>query len=98
LFYAAGRHEIDSLGVEMCRYGSMLCDNPFYVLAGAFFCRSLGSTCEHPVIRTDPLPIRSRRLIRSRSIKPAAAQPPLLPAVPGLTSCADIKLNNQVSL
>jgi hypothetical protein len=37
LFYAAGRHEIDSLGVEMCRYGSMLCDNPFYVLAGAFF-------------------------------------------------------------
>jgi hypothetical protein len=35
LFYAAGHHEIGSLGVEMCRYGSTFCENPFYVLVGA---------------------------------------------------------------
>jgi len=35
LFYAAGHHEIGSLGVEMCRYGSTFCDNPIYVLVGA---------------------------------------------------------------
>jgi hypothetical protein len=35
LFYAAGNHEIGSLGVEMCRYGSTFCDNPIYVLVGA---------------------------------------------------------------
>ena len=35
LFYAAGHHEIGSLGVEICRYGSTFCDNPVYVLVGA---------------------------------------------------------------
>lgn len=35
LFYAASHHEIGSLGVEMCRYGSTFCDHPFYVLVGA---------------------------------------------------------------
>jgi hypothetical protein len=35
LFYAAGHHEIGSVGVEMCRYGSMFCDNPVYVLVAA---------------------------------------------------------------
>ncbi len=35
LFYGAGNHEIGSLGVEMCRYGSSFCDNPHYVLAFA---------------------------------------------------------------
>ena len=35
LFYAAGHHEIGTLGVEMCRYGNTFCDNPFYVLVGA---------------------------------------------------------------
>jgi hypothetical protein len=35
LFYAAGNHEIGSLGVEMCRYGSTFCDSPHYVLTGA---------------------------------------------------------------
>jgi hypothetical protein len=35
LFYAAGHHEIGSLGVQMCRYGSTFCENPFYVLVGA---------------------------------------------------------------
>ena len=35
LFYAAGHHEIGSLGPEMRRYGSTFCDNPVYVLAGA---------------------------------------------------------------
>ena len=35
LFYAAGHHEIGSLGIEMCRYSDTFCDNPFYVLVGA---------------------------------------------------------------
>jgi hypothetical protein len=35
LFYAAGNHQIGSLGVEMCQYGSSFCDNPHYVLVGA---------------------------------------------------------------
>jgi len=35
LFYAAGNHEIGSLGVEMCRYGGTFCDSPIYVLGGA---------------------------------------------------------------
>jgi hypothetical protein len=35
LFYAAGNHEIGSLGVEMCRYGGAFCDNPYLVLLGA---------------------------------------------------------------
>jgi hypothetical protein len=35
LFYAAGHHELGSLGVAMCRYGSTFCDNPIYVLVGA---------------------------------------------------------------
>jgi hypothetical protein len=35
LFYAAGQHEIGTVGVEMCRYGGTFCDNPIYVLVGA---------------------------------------------------------------
>jgi hypothetical protein len=35
LFYAAGQHEIGSLGADMCRYGRTFCDSPIYVLAGA---------------------------------------------------------------
>jgi hypothetical protein len=35
LFYAAGNHEIGPLGVEMCRYGGIFCDNPYLVLVGA---------------------------------------------------------------
>jgi hypothetical protein len=35
LFYAASHHEIGTLGVEMCRYGSTFCQSPIYVLAGA---------------------------------------------------------------
>ncbi len=35
LFYAAGNHEIGSLGVDMCRYGGTFCDSPVYVLVGA---------------------------------------------------------------
>ena len=35
LFYAAGNHEIGSLGVEMCRYGGTFCDSPHYVLTAA---------------------------------------------------------------
>ena len=31
LFYAAGRHEIGSLGTTMCQYGSPFSDNPFLV-------------------------------------------------------------------
>jgi hypothetical protein len=43
LFYAASRHEIGSLGVEMCSYGSMFCDKPQYVLVGAFLAALWGA-------------------------------------------------------
>jgi hypothetical protein len=35
LFYAAGQHQIGSLGSTMCQYGSVFCDNPIYVLVAA---------------------------------------------------------------
>ncbi|SHL44131.1 hypothetical protein SAMN05444159_5910 [Bradyrhizobium lablabi] len=35
LFYAAGHHEIGSLSADVCRYGSIFCDNPVYVFVGA---------------------------------------------------------------
>lgn len=35
VFYAAGQHEIGSLGADVCRYGGTFCDNPVYVLTGA---------------------------------------------------------------
>jgi len=35
LFYAAGHHEIGSIGSDVCRYGSVFCDNPHYVMTGA---------------------------------------------------------------
>ena len=35
LFYAAGHHEIGALGVQICRYGSTFCQNPFYILVAA---------------------------------------------------------------
>ena len=44
LFYAAGYHEIGSLGVDMCRYGSTFCDNPFYVLAAAILAAIWGAS------------------------------------------------------
>jgi len=43
LFYAASHHEIGSLGVAMCRYGSTFCDNPFYVLVGAILAAIWGA-------------------------------------------------------
>jgi hypothetical protein len=35
LFYAAGDHEIGSLGAQMCSYGGPFCDHPHYVLVAA---------------------------------------------------------------
>ena len=43
LFYAAGRHELGSLGVEMCQYGGTFCDNPLYVLVGAGLAAAWGA-------------------------------------------------------
>jgi hypothetical protein len=43
LFYAASHHEIGSLGVEMCRYGSTFCDNPIYVLVGGILAAVWGA-------------------------------------------------------
>ena len=43
LFYAAGYHEIGSLGVEVCRYGSTFCDHPIYVLTGAILAALWGA-------------------------------------------------------
>ncbi|MEH2614661.1 hypothetical protein V1293_006950 [Bradyrhizobium sp. AZCC 1693] len=60
LFYAAARHEIGSLGVTMCQYGSPFCDSPFLVLV-AFSCWSLpgwlragahSSACADAVVRS----------------------------------------------
>ena len=35
LFYAAGRHEIGSVGATMCRYGPALCEHPLYLAVAA---------------------------------------------------------------
>ena len=35
VFYAAGNHEMGSIGVDVCRYGSMFCESPHYVLTAA---------------------------------------------------------------
>jgi hypothetical protein len=43
LFYAASHHQIGSLGVEMCRYGSPFCDNPLIVLVGAGLAAAWGA-------------------------------------------------------
>jgi hypothetical protein len=43
LFYAAGNHDIGSLGVEMCRYGGTFCDSPIYVLVGAILAAIWGA-------------------------------------------------------
>ena len=39
----AGLYEIGSIGVQMCRYGSTFCDNPFYVLVGAILAAVWGA-------------------------------------------------------
>ena len=43
LFYSASHHEIGSLGVQMCQYGSTFCDRPFYVLVGAILAALWGT-------------------------------------------------------
>jgi hypothetical protein len=43
LFYGASHHEIGSLGVEMCRYGSTFCNSPSYVLTGAILAALWGA-------------------------------------------------------
>lgn len=43
LFYSAGHHEIGSVGVQMCRFGSTFCDSPFYVLTGAILAALWGT-------------------------------------------------------
>jgi hypothetical protein len=35
VFYAAGHHELGSLSSDVCRYGSMFCESPHYVLTAA---------------------------------------------------------------
>ena len=43
LFYAAGHHELGSLGVTLCRYGPTFCENPFYVLVAAGLAAAWGA-------------------------------------------------------
>ena len=43
LFYSASHHEIGSVGVEVCRYGSLFCEHPHFVLAGAVLAALWGS-------------------------------------------------------
>ncbi|MGY4571866.1 hypothetical protein [Bradyrhizobium sp. USDA 3256] len=42
LFYAAGHHQIGSLGATMCQYGGIFCDSPVLVLVGAGFAAAWG--------------------------------------------------------
>ncbi|MCJ9702531.1 MULTISPECIES: hypothetical protein [unclassified Bradyrhizobium] len=42
LFYSASNHEIGSLGVTMCTYGSRFCDNPLIVFSGAALAAAWG--------------------------------------------------------
>ncbi|WP_338828246.1 hypothetical protein [Bradyrhizobium sp. 27S5] len=42
LFYAAGHHQIGSLGTTMCQYGGFFCDAPVLVLVGAGFAATWG--------------------------------------------------------
>jgi len=35
LLYAAGNHQIGSLGADVCHYGGSFCDHPQYVLVAA---------------------------------------------------------------
>jgi hypothetical protein len=35
LFYAAGHHQIGSVGSAVCQYGGVLCDSPLLVLVAA---------------------------------------------------------------
>jgi hypothetical protein len=43
LFYSASHHEIGSVGLEVCRYGSVFCDSPHFVLIGAVIAALWGS-------------------------------------------------------
>jgi len=43
LFYSASHHEIGAVGVEVCRYGSLFCQHPHFVLAGAVLAALWGS-------------------------------------------------------
>ena len=43
LFYAAGQHQIGSFGADMCRYGSVFCESPHYVLVGAGLAAAWGA-------------------------------------------------------
>jgi len=43
LFYAASHHQIGSLGVTMCEYGTPFCANPLLVLVGAALAAAWGA-------------------------------------------------------
>ncbi|MBR0869549.1 hypothetical protein JQ633_04200 [Bradyrhizobium tropiciagri] len=43
LFYAAGHHQIGSVGNTMCQYGGMFCENPALVLVGAGLAAAWGT-------------------------------------------------------
>jgi hypothetical protein len=43
LFYAAGSHEIGSIGETMCRYGGPFCDNQYYLLAAGGLAAAWGA-------------------------------------------------------
>ncbi|MGJ4931719.1 hypothetical protein ACQR1I_08635 [Bradyrhizobium sp. HKCCYLS2038] len=35
LFYAAGQHQLGSVGSDVCHYGSLFCDKPHYMMTSA---------------------------------------------------------------
>ena len=51
VFYAASRHEIGSLGVTMCQYGSPFCDNPLLGAGRCWARRLLGHVRQRALTR-----------------------------------------------
>jgi hypothetical protein len=35
LFYAAGQHDLGSTSADVCQYGSLFCDKPYYLMTAA---------------------------------------------------------------
>lgn len=35
VFYAAGQHQLGSVGADVCRYGEVFCTSPQYVVTAA---------------------------------------------------------------
>jgi hypothetical protein len=43
LFYLASSHDLGSFGAQMCQYGSVFCDRPYYILVAAALAAAWGT-------------------------------------------------------